>query len=84
MLQLQASLRHGAATQLVERHLCRMITVRGFSDVADWMPPREDKEAMKARLSKAQKAAASPPQLIGTYVLFLWPLRTNVVYQRMI
>ena len=30
-----------------------------------WMPPREDKDAMKSRLAQAQKAAAAPPQLTG-------------------
>ena len=30
-----------------------------------WMPPREDKDAMKSRLAQAQKAAAAPPQLAG-------------------
>lgn len=38
---------------------------RRFSSAAGWMPPREDKAAMKERLAKAQKAAASPPSLQG-------------------
>jgi 3-hydroxyacyl-CoA dehydrogenase len=35
------------------------------STVVDWMPPPDDKDSMRERLSKAQKAAASPPQLEG-------------------
>ena len=31
----------------------------------DWMPPREEADAMKARLSAAKKAAAMPPELQG-------------------
>ena len=31
----------------------------------DWMPPREEADAMKARLSTAKKAAAMPPELQG-------------------
>lgn len=38
---------------------------RKFSGAADWMPPREDKVAMKERLAKAQMDAASPPSLQG-------------------
>jgi len=47
------------------RNVVGIAVGRRLSATAEWMPPREDKDAMKGRLAEAQKSASRPPQLAG-------------------